>query len=299
MPDGTFPSRGFGPLLLRLTKNLYEKARLAQGSPSMASTFRRPRATQRLRAAVVTLATLGGSVAGCDPAKQRKPVEMAPIGTVPVATRTVEEADGGTTTTPNSGTPSPMKEAACASDDFEALEEALKQCGSKMPGATDVPTGMRDKLELRVTSGTPSIAAGGRVDLTITLKNKSNEPLPLYFSGDPSPKFDVEAVDSKGRRVDLPAGKPPKTPAPPTREVKAARITLAPGGTARVKIAWDAVKTRWAPEKVKTWDGRGYPRAPAGPLAPGKYTLRIVLPLVGVFEKGELEAPKVPMDVGS
>ena len=264
----------------------------------MTSTLRRLRATQRSRAAVVALATLGLVTAGCDPAKQRKPVEMAPIGTVPIATRTVDEADAGTTTTPNSGTPSPVKESACSGDDFEALDEALKQCDSKMPRSTDLPTGMRDKLELRVTSGTPSISAGGRVDLTITFKNKSNEPLPLYFTGDPSPKFDVEAVDSKGRRVDLPAGKPPKTPALPTRDVKASRITLAPGGTARVKIAWDAVKTRWAPEKMKTWDGRGYPRAPAGPLAAGKYTLRIVLPLVGVFEKGELEPPKVPIDVG-
>ncbi len=268
----------------------------------MASTSRRLRATNGARAAVVALAPLAALAvitAACDPAKQHKAVQMAPIGTVPVATRTSEEPDGGTTTTPNSGTPAPLKESACSSDDFEALEEALKNCESKFPRGTDVPNGMRDKLELRVTTGAPSVAAGGRVELTITFKNKSNEPLPLYFSGDPSPKFDVEAVDAKGRRVDLPAGKPPKTPVVPARDVKASRITLAPGGIARVKIAWDAVKTRWAPEKVKTWDGRGYPRAPTGPLEKGKYTLRIVLPLVGVFEKGELELPKVPIDVGS
>jgi hypothetical protein len=80
--------------------------------------------------------------------------------------------------------------------------------------------------------------------------------------------------------------------------VKAARITLAPGGSARVKIAWDAVQTRWAPEKVKTWEGRGYPRVAAGPLPAGKYVLRVVIPLVGVFEKGELEVPKLPIEVG-
>jgi hypothetical protein len=249
----------------------------------------------------VTLALVAAvaAMSGCGPARQRKPVEMAPIGTVPVATRTVDEPDGGTTTTPNSGTPSPMKESTCAGDDFDALEEALKQCETKMPGASDVPSGMRDKLELRATSGAPSIAAGGHVDVTVTLKNKSSEPLALYFTGDPLPKFDVEAVDAKGRRVDLPSGKPPKTPALPTHDVKASRITLGPGGSARVKIPWDAVKTRWAPEKMKSWDRRGYPRAAAGPLAAGKYTLRVVLPLVGVFEKGELEPPKLPIDVGS
>lgn len=251
----------------------------------------------RLIASLVALATLGGAATGCDGTRSRKPVAMAPIGTVPIATRTPEEADGGTTTTPNSGTPNPMKEATCAGDDFEALEKALDQCDTKMPRTTDVPTNMRDKLELRVTTATPSIAGGGRVDLIMTLKNKSSEPLPLYFTGDPRPVFDVEAVDLKGRRVDLPAGKPPKTPAVPTHDVKASRITLAPGGTARVKITWDAVKTRWAPEKVKSWEGRGYPRAPNGPLAPGKYTLRIVVPLIGVFEKGDVETPKVPIDI--
>jgi hypothetical protein len=259
---------------------------------------RRP-ASRFARAAAIALAAQGMATAGCDPPKQRRPIEMAPIGTVPVLTRTTEEPDGGATTTPNSGTPSAAKEAACTSDDFESLEEALKQCESKMPRAGDVPNGMRDRLEVRVTSSTPTITPGGRADLSLTLKNKSNEPLPLYFTGDPTPRFEVEALDAKGKRVDLPASKPPKTPTVPTREVKAARITLAPGGTARVKIPWDAVKTRWAPEKAKTWEGRGYPRVAAGPLGAGKYTLRLVIPLVGVFEKGEIEVPKLPIEVGS
>jgi hypothetical protein len=263
----------------------------------MTSNLWRRRAPRLACAAVVAVAALG-LVAGCDPPKQRRPIEMAPIGTVPVLTRTSEEADGGTTTTPNSGTPSAAKESACTDDDFESLEDALKQCESKMPRAGDVPSTMRDRLEVRVTSSTPIISPGGRADLTLVLKNKSNEPLPLYFTGDPTPRFEVEALDAKGKRVDLPPGKAPKTPVVPARDVKAARITLAPGGTARVKIAWDAVKTRWAPEKVKTWEGRGYPRVAAGPLAAGKYVLRVVIPLVGVFEKGELEVPKLPIEVG-
>lgn len=270
----------------------------------MTTSPRRQRARELARAArqsrgVALVALVWFVATGCSTPKQRKPIEMAPIGTVPILTRTATETDAGTTTTPNSGTPSAAKEAACTSDDFESLEEALKQCDSKMPRGADVPSGMRDKLEVKVTTGTASITPGGRVDLTVTLKNKSSEPLPLYFTGDPTPRFDVETVDAKGRRADLPAGKPPRSPALPARDVKAARITLAPGGTARVRIPWDAVKFRWAPEKVKTWEGRGYPRAPAGPLGTGKYTLRVVLPLVGVFEKGELELPKVPIEVGS
>ena len=107
------------------------------------------------------------ALVGCDPPiQQRKPIEMTPIGTVPVVTRTTEEPDGGTTTTPNSGTPNPAKEAACTSGEFEALEEVLKQCDSAMPRSGDVPTGMREKLELRVTAATPSTTPGGHVDLT-------------------------------------------------------------------------------------------------------------------------------------
>ncbi len=264
----------------------------------MTSTPRRRRASWLARTAAIALAAHGLGAAGCGPPKQRRPVEMAPIGTVPVVVRTTEEPDGGTTTTPNSGGSLAAKEGPCSSDDFESLEDALKQCESKMPRTGEVPNGMRDRLEVRVTSGTPTIAPGGRADLSLTLKNKSNEPLPLYFTGDPTPRFEVEATDAKGKRVDLPPGKPPKTPTAPARDVKAARITLAPGGSARVRIAWDAVKTRWAPEKVKTWEGRGYPRVSAGPLGAGKYTLRVVIPLVGVFEKGEIEVPKLPIEVG-
>ncbi len=261
----------------------------------MTTTSRRPRPRTLARAVIAALAVNGVVSIACDPPKVRKPVEMAPIGTVPIITRTVEEPDaGGTTTSPNSATSSIVKDASCTSAEFETLEDVLRQCGSPMPRGGDVPGGMKDKLEVRVVAGTPSITPGGRVDLTVTLKNKSSEPLPLYFTGAPTPSFEIEAVDGKGKRVDLPTGKAPKTPAVPARDVKAARITLAPGGTARVKIPWDAVKTRWAPEKAKSWEGRGYPRAPAGPLAAGKYTLRIVLPLIG-----ELEVPKLPMDVGS
>ena len=249
-------------------------------------------------ATVVALAVDAVIMAGCEPPARRKPVEMAPIGTVPIATRTAEEPDGGTTTTPNSGTPI-ARESPCTGGDFEALDDSLKQCDSAMPKAGEVPSGMRDKLEVRVSPSTPSTAPGGRVEVTVTFRNKSSEPLPLYFSGDPSPRFEIEAVDGRGKRADLPTGKPPKSPAMPSRDVKASRIVLTPGGTAKVRISWDAVKTRWAPEKVKGWEGRGYARAPSGPLATGKYTLRVVIPLIGVFEKGELDVPKLSMEVGS
>jgi hypothetical protein len=237
---------------------------------------------------------------GCAPPPQRKPLEMTPIGTVPNIQRKAEESDGGSTTTPNSGTPlAATKESPCTGGDFDALDEALRQCDSPMPRAGEVPSGMRDRLDVRVTSNVISTSPGGRIEVTVTLRNKSSDPLPLFFSGDPAPHFELDAFDAKGRRVDLPTAKQPKTPALPARDVKASKVTLTPGGTARLRVPWEAVKMRWAPEKVKGWEGRGYPRVAAGSLPVGKYTLRAVLPLIGVFEKGDLEIPKLVIDVGS
>ncbi len=57
---------------------------------------------------------------------------------------------------------------------------------------------------------------------------------------------------------------------------------------------------KWAPEKVRgAAVEHGYPRTPAGPLAKGKYTVKVVTPLVGVNEGGEHEvtAPKVEIEV--
>jgi len=165
-----------------------------------------------------------------------------------------------------------------------------------MPGESDVPS-IKDKLEVEITSSTPSTTPGGRVDVQITLRNTTSEPLDLYFTGDPTPRFDLEATDAKGRRVDIPSGKWPGYPKgfkPEVREARAAKVTLQKNGTAKVKLTWDAMKMRWAPDKAKVWEGRGYPRVPSGPLKPGKYTLRPVIPIIG-----EVDLPKLSVEVGS
>ena len=232
---------------------------------------------------------------GCPPPPQPKKLEMEPIGTIKNVPTTPRDDDDGDSqvTTPNSGTPFPGS-STCSATEFENLEETLKLCEVPMPRASDVPS-IKDKLDVKISTSTPSTSPGGRIDVQITLRNKTSEPLPLYFTGDPFPRFDIEALDGKGRRADLPSTKWPGYPKgfkPEARDAKAAKVTLDKNGTARIKIAWDAVKTKWAPDKAKVWEGRGYPRLPAGPLAPGKYSLRIVLPLIG-----DVEAPKVTVDV--
>jgi len=237
------------------------------------------------------------SIAGCSGLGPRQPVATESIGTVKNVPKPDEDTSPGSTTTPNSATPSAAKEAACTVTDAENLEETLRGCDAPMP-KTGEATPVKDKLEMKVTASTPTTTPGGRVDLVLTLRNKTDNPLTLFFTGDPNPHFDVEALDAKGRRVDVPAGKFPGYPKgqkPEPKETKASRITLEKGGSARVHLAWDAVKTKWAPDKAQTWEGRGYPRAPAGPMPAGKYTLRIIVPLLG--EAGD--PPRIPVTVGS
>ena len=247
------------------------------------------------RAARAAVGLWLSAVCACSSPLPRKQIETESIGTLKNVPKPLEDNTPGTTTSPNSGTANVAKEAACTMTDVENLEDALRACDVPMPKQSDLPQ-LKGKLEVSVSSSTPSTTPGGRVDLLLTLRNKTDSPLPLYFTGDPTPRFDVEAYDAKGRaRVDIPSGKWPGYPKgwkPEARETKASRITLEKNGSARMKIAWDAVKSKWAPDKAKTWEGRGYPRTPAGPMPPGKYSLRVVVPLIN-----EVDAAKVDVEV--
>jgi hypothetical protein len=218
---------------------------------------------------------------------------MQPIGTwKDEPLKPIDEGGDAGVTAPNSGmTAAP---APCTVTETPSLEDALRSCEVSVPRAADVPS-IRDRLEVKVSTATPSTTPGGRVDVQVTLRNKGDAPLTLYFSGDPAPRFEIEALDTRGRRVDLPSAKWPgyaKGQKPEPRITKAARITLEKNGIAHARLTWDAVKTRWAPDRGRTWEGRGYPRTPAGPLPAGKYLLRVVVPILG-----DVEVPKVPIDV--
>lgn len=200
------------------------------------------------------------------------------------------------------------KKDDCTGFEIASLEDALLKSACEVPNASPdaVPNAeVKDKLEVKVESSPTQLSKGGKADLVVTFVNKTKEPMPLSFRIDPTPRFEVEVYDKKNKRVDVPAGQPPSPPkgmsAPPAAEPKVAKITLAPNGTARQRIAWDAVKTTWAPDKIRGWPvERGFPRKPAGPLPKGKYTVKVVTPLVGVMEgvDHEISAPAVEIEIG-
>jgi hypothetical protein len=213
------------------------------------------------------------------------------------------EGDGGTTAEGDAG----PKKDECVGFDVASLEDILSKAPCEVPNQRPDSIEQKDmkgKLEVKVDASPTSSAPGGKVDLLVSLINKTKEPITLNFRIDPTPRFDIEVLDKKGKRVDVPAGTPPNPPSgqspPPPADPKTAKLTIAAGGTARQRVTWEAMKMVWAPEKVRGWPvEKGFPRKPAGPIAKGKYTIKVNTPLVGVAEgsEHEISAPKVEIEV--
>lgn len=211
------------------------------------------------------------------------------------------EGDGGTA----EGDAGPKKDE-CVGFDVASLEDILSKAPCEVPNQRPdsiEPKDMKGKIEVKVDASPTTTAPGGKVDLVVSIANKTKEPITLNFRIDPTPRFDVEVMDKKGKRVDMPAGTPSPPSGqsqPPPAEAKTAKLTIAAGGTARQRVQWEAVKMAWAPEKVRGWPvEKGFPRKPAGPIAKGKYTVRVQTPLVGVQEGSEhdVSGPKVEIEV--
>ncbi len=244
------------------------------------------------------------AVLGCGSKKPAKPAASETSST-PATPST--DGSKNPETPPGDASEAPKKDE-CTGLEIADLMDSLQKSACEVPNPKpdDKLLEVKDKLDVKVSTGTDKVAPGGHVDVLVTFTNKSKEAIPLMFTTDPLPRFEVETWDAKGtKRVELPAKGPPPLPAGvPARvpgEPKTARVTLAANGTAKMRLGWDAVKTKWAPEKLKgTPPEKGYPRVASGPLPKGKYTLRVVTPLIGVFEglDHEVSAPRVPIEVG-
>lgn len=225
-------------------------------------------------------------------AEPKKPIEMVPIGTfsgyVPKAP-SPDQAE----TSPNAGSPQPTDARAgtakdeCLGSQFDNLEKAFakRDCDA----APDADAEMKGKLSIKALADSPTVAPGGHVRITVSLTNDSQDKVPVFFRLDPTAHFEVSATDSKGKPADAIAGKKPSSGKEP--ESRTARVTLIPGGVIRVTTVWEAVKRKWASRNGKAF------AVPAGALPKGKYSLRIVPPLVGVRDMGEFQ-PQVDITVG-
>jgi len=238
-------------------------------------------------------AGLGGSLAGCGPKTEAKepstPATEADAGAT-------EEADGAVAA---------AKPDECSAFEIASLEDTLLKTSCEIPNPTADAQAkdLKGVLEVKGMASQSRIPAGGKTDIYVVFTNKGKTPLSLLFRIDPLPRFDVETYDKKSaKRVDAPAGDPPPLPegAAPRGpgEPHTARITLAPNGSAKAKVPWEAVKMKWAPEKVRgTPPEKGYPKTASGPLPKGVYVVQVSTPLIGVFEGADKELSSVKVDV--
>jgi hypothetical protein len=195
----------------------------------------------------------------------------------------------------------------CEGFDIPDLMVLLGQTSCELPDGTAEPKerDLKDVLDVRV-SADAHVAPGAHTSVRVLFKNKGKTDLPLDFVVDPEARFAFEVYTPKGTRIDKPAGAEPALPDvvsnAPVPEKKFARVTIAANGSAGLTLQWDAVKTKWvSKEKAKgAVPGRGYPREPAGPLPKGKYVLRVVTPLVGVFEGADHDVtqPRTNVQIG-
>jgi hypothetical protein len=204
--------------------------------------------------------------------------------------------------------PKGQKALPCGGKSVPDLAVVLAQAACEVPNAKPGETqrDLKDQLEITVATDAPKVAPGAAAKVTVTYHNKGKTDLPLDFAVDPEPRFDFEVYSLKGTRIDKPAGAqpplPPEVQNAPAPDTSVARVTLPPNGAATLGLSWSAVKYKWASkDKAKgSLPGRGYPREPGGPLAKGKYVLRVITPLVGVFEgvDHEWSQPRTQVEIG-
>lgn len=188
-------------------------------------------------------------------------------------------------------------DSPCSGMAISDLVQSLSQASCELPANTPAAPQpiSKDVLAVTVVPDSAKIAPGSTAKIRVVFKNKGKVDLPLDFTVDPDPRFVFELYTPKGARVDRPAGAEPSLPSRVSEgdapETRTARVTLPPNGSATAVLPWPAVRYRWASkEKAKgALAGHGYPREPAGPLARGKYFLRVVAPLTNVDEGAEHE----------
>jgi hypothetical protein len=234
-----------------------------------------------------------------------------------------DNADGGSETADNSskssssgssgakapGEDAEKKKTPCSGFDIPDLAAVLSQteCEVGAPKEGAAPKELKDALEIKAVTDSMKVAPGSTATITVTFRNKSKADLALDFLVDPEPRFDFELYTLKGSRADAPKGDAPSLPPEVSNaeapEQKIARVTIAANGTARLTLKWNAVTYKWASkERAKgALPGHGYPKEPAGPVAKGKYVLRVVTPLTGVAEGSEHEwsQPRAQVEVGA
>ncbi len=150
-------------------------------------------------------------------------------------------------------------------------------------------------LTFAVVTNVTRASQDAHVGLELRVTNVTSRPVVVPVDGFGGR---VEVLDPTGRQISPPPGAP-KYVKNPVCEHKScasaphAEVTLAPGGVMRVKVRWIVERTRWPVGEKEPCCSFGPPRTEAaGPLALGKYRVRVVAPIgwsLGAARSAEVE----------
>ena len=104
-----------------------------------------------------------------------------------------DDADGGTAEGDGGGGP---KKDECVGFDVQSLEDILSKAPCEVPNQRPDsidPKDMKGKIEVKVDASPTTTAPGGKVDLLVSIMNKTKEPITLNFRIDPIRKQLVDA----------------------------------------------------------------------------------------------------------
>lgn len=210
---------------------------------------------------LASAALLGLALCGC------KSPERIPIKEVPIGTGAPPVDNDGTKSSP---VVSASRNAAneCPFDKLDDLDGTVRggECDSDPPASY----ALANRLGVKVRLSRNDIASGGRIEVYLTFENLSKEKLPVYFYRDPTVKFPLLALNSKGQDQTYPEGAIADTFSGPI-----ARIVLAPKGIIQVTVPYEAIRFKWKK------NGKDRDLVEAGGLPRGDYQLRVRFPFAG------------------
>ncbi len=225
------------------------------------------------------------AIAGCGGPPKSDPAPTQPTVTATAITAPIVTASGATSVAaaPSADAGAKLEatdDSMCGGADVDlAAVLANRRCrpGRDAPAA---PATATKDLKVTLVPSAATVTPGGHVDLALEIVNTGAASIPLYFSGDLV--LSPEVKDAKGARLAPPAGNAPKSSDPKCREadcrMPGSHVVLPPGGKARARVGFDAVKRAWPKEPPAGCCILHVDPVAAGPLAAGTYKVKVPLP---------------------
>ncbi len=136
---------------------------------------------------------------------------------------------------------------------------------------------LSDVLQAEISTRPSIVRSGEKVIVRLSIKNTGDLPVNLSFVAHEGPMMDLEVKGPDNDELVYPPPNPP--PIARSGPPYAVGLTLYPGGEIFHEVEWLAARYQWDPGLEGPipipLHGYGTSVHPAGPLAPGRYSIQI------------------------